>query len=206
MLRESDTQIAMTVLATYLDEMGIDRRLLDLASITPSGDIEPITLNIARKLKVDNSNPPIGEWEIEVNRSGQLFAYVIQRFPGRDAQITFFLSRKGNQFLGTINYSFHQSFRTLDEIADAFSTNNPPEIAGEHFTSRLRVTEWWKPQKDGSYMISFLLDLNTLRKMSQERSLTFDSRFPNVYRDLLSSVNISTTRLQRVITALQRQR
>jgi hypothetical protein len=206
MFRESDTQIAMTILATYLDEMGTNRKLLDLASVTPSGDIEPITLDIARKLNIDNYNPPIGEWEIEVSRSGQLFAYVTQRLPGRDAQISFFLSRKGNQFHGTIHYSIHQGFRTADEIADAFSTNNPPQISGERYTARLKVTEWWKPQRDGSYMISFLLDLNTLRKMSQERSFTFDSQFPNVYRDLLPFVEISTSRLQQVITALQRQR
>jgi hypothetical protein len=204
--RESDTQIAMTVLATYLDEMVVDRKLLDLASITPSGDIEPITPDVARKLKIDNYNPPIGEWEIEVSRSGQLFAFVTQRLPGRDAQLTFFLSRKGNQYLGSIRYSFHQSFRTQDEIADAFSTNKPPQVSGERYTSRLRVTEWWKPQRDGSYTISFLLDVDTLKKMSQESSFTFDSQFPNVYSDLLPYVALSTSRFQRILTALQRQR
>lgn len=206
MFKDSDTQIAMTVLATYLDEMSIDRKLLDLASVTPSGDIEPITSDVARKLNIDNYNPPIGEWEIEVSRSGQLFAYVTQRLPGHDARITFFLSRRSNQFHGTIHYSIRQGFRTPDEIAYAFSTNNSPQISGERYSSRLRVTEWWKLQKDGSYMISFLLDLNTLRKMSQERSFTFDSQFPNAYRDLLPFVDISTNRLQQVITALERQR
>jgi hypothetical protein len=206
MFKESDTQVAMTVLATYLDEMSIDRKLLDLASVTPTVDIEPITSDIARKLNIDNYNPPIGEWEIEVSRSGKLFAYVTQRLPGHDARIIFFLSRRSNQFHGTIHYFIRQGFRTPDEIAYAFSTNKSPQISGERYSSRLRVTDWWKLQKDGSYMISFLLDLNTLRKMSQERNFTFDSQFPNAYRDLLPFVDISTNRLQQVITALERQR
>ncbi len=196
----------MTVLATYLDEMSVDRRLLDLASVTPSGEIESITPEVARKLNVDNSGPRLGEWEVQVGRSGQLFAFVNQKLPGREAQITFYLSRKGNQFVGSIRYLFHQAFRDSDEIAEAFSTKNAPQISGENYNLPLRVTEWWKLQQDGSYTISFLLDVNTLKKMSQEGSFTLDSQFPLVYRDLLSYVSFSTNKLQRVVNALQRQR
>lgn len=203
---ESETQVAMTVLATYLDEMSVDRRLLDLASTTPSGEIESITPRVAKSLNIDNSAPALAEWEVQVGRSGQLFAFVDQKLPGRDAQITFYLSRKGNQFAGSIRYVFHQRFRDSDEIAEAFSAKNAPRISGENYNLPLSVTEWWKLQQDGSYTISFLLDSNTLKKLSQEGSFTFDSQFPLVYRDLLSYVSFSTNKLQRVVIALQRQR
>lgn len=59
---EGSAQVTSTVLANYLDDMGVDRRLLDIASLTRPTAVQLIKPSLARELNVDNTAPlkPVG--------------------------------------------------------------------------------------------------------------------------------------------------
>lgn len=67
---ESATQVTMTKLARYLEDMGVDRRILDFApSAGPSGMFwVPDTLG--RELKIDNTRPLLADWQIDADDKG----------------------------------------------------------------------------------------------------------------------------------------
>lgn len=59
------TQVTMTMLALYLEEMGVGRRILDLAtSAGPTGMFWVPDL-LRRELKIDNTRPILSDWQID---------------------------------------------------------------------------------------------------------------------------------------------
>lgn len=56
---EGRSQAMVTLIGIYLDEMGISRHLLDAASITPGARMTTLTVDDARRLGVDDSEPPL---------------------------------------------------------------------------------------------------------------------------------------------------
>lgn len=209
---ESNAQLAMTVMANYLDEMGVDRQLLDIASVTPSKDVAAVTPTVAQQLNVDNTNPPKGEWEINVTHSGKLFANVVQKLAKKNATASFFLTRENNYFLGTIRYFIRQKFRSDQELIDAFS-QQPIYLYREYYREGkgyktqfpLKVLQPWKRQTDGSFTISFSLGIDTLKMINQGQDFVFNASFPHAYRDIDPSVTFSTSKLQGVLSALLKQ-
>lgn len=210
---ESNTQLTMTVLATYLDEMGVDRRLLDVASLTTSNKIKTISLELAQELNIDNTNPAKGEWKVDVTRSGKLFAYTIQKQARRNAVIGIFLSRQSNQFVAEIRYIVKQKFRAKDELIDAFydneqsprlCINSQDEYCRVSFTPK--IIRNWKYQNDGSFTISLLLDAKTMLRISKAQKFVFDANFPRVYADINPSDSFSNKNLQSVLAVILKQR
>lgn len=205
---ESGAQVTMTVLANYLDEMGVSRRLLDYASLTSSDDMETISPALASRLNVDNSAPPLTQWEIDVARSGKIFGYVVQRLPESDDELSFFVSKVGMNYVGTVYYHPKGSQYDREYLDEVFSGPGvtPPQLTGENFNTTLKVTEGWKAEKNGSYSISFLLDLPTLRRMASEKTFNFENNFPMVYRHVLNVCTFSSAKLDRIIAVLVKQR
>jgi hypothetical protein len=136
---EASTQIAVALLAQYLDEMGIDRKVLDIASIIPSKDIQILPLHIAQALNVDNTNPPKGKWEIGTSNSGNLFAYIVQKQPRKNALVCFCLARSNQNFIATIVYIIRQNFRSEKYLEDMFNATKSAYITIDRsHTSPLR--------------------------------------------------------------------
>jgi hypothetical protein len=212
---ESNAQLAMTVVANYLDEMGVDRQLLDIASVTPSKDVAAVTPTVAQQLNVDNTNPPKGEWEINVTNSGKLFANVVQKLAKKNATASFFLTRENNYFLGTIRYFIRQKFRSDQELISAFRSpyQQPIRLYREYYLQGkryetqfpLKVLQPWKRQTGGSFIISFSLDIATLKMIAQGQDFDFEASFAKAYSDIDPSVTFSTNKLQGVLSALLKQ-
>jgi hypothetical protein len=204
---ESNVQVTMTVLANYLDEMGINRKMLDLASVTPSSDIETVSAELAGTLNIDNTTPILSEWQIDVNKAGKIFGYLKQTLSGRDDEIAFFLSKKGKSFIGSVYFIPRNKQWTSQYLNDVFSlsTGLPPEISGERYRVALNVIEGWKAEKNRTYSISFMLDYATLKQMMREETFDFQNNFPNATRHVFNRCAFSTARLDRVIAALLKQ-
>jgi len=102
---EASAQVTMTLLAEYLNAMGVGRELLTVASLTPSKKIGVLTVKQAQELNVDNSSPPRSEWKLDAVSSGRIYAYTTQRQPLRNATTTFFLMKE-NMYLTKNNFIF----------------------------------------------------------------------------------------------------
>jgi hypothetical protein len=72
---EASAQVTMTLLAEYLNAMGVGRELLTVASLTPSKNIQVLTVKQAQELNIDNSNPPLSEWKIDAASSGKVSGF-----------------------------------------------------------------------------------------------------------------------------------
>jgi hypothetical protein len=76
---EGSAQLTVAILSAYLEEMGIDRALLDLASATKPAQIEVIPPRLAQALKLDNADPPKSEWQLKAGSNGDLILTTVQR-------------------------------------------------------------------------------------------------------------------------------
>jgi hypothetical protein len=202
---EASAQVTMTLLAEYLNAMGVGRELLTVASLTPSKNIQVLTVKQAQELNIDNSNPPLSEWKIDAASSGKVYAYTIQKQPFRNATTTFILMKENDVYRGRISYNIKQMFRSPEELVGVFSSNGmlSLKIDGQEFP--LKTMDAWKAGKDGAFVIDFLLDKSVINAMTKSREMYFESWFANAYRDVNPSVEFSIEGLQRAIAALARQ-
>ncbi len=71
----ADTQKLSVALATYMDQMGVDRRLLDIAQLTASDRVAILTPAQAKLYRVDNfGQSPLPRWRLETSTEGRLLA------------------------------------------------------------------------------------------------------------------------------------
>jgi len=72
---DGESQKISATIANYLDQMGVDRHLLDYAQVTASDKVAVLTLAQAKLLKVDNTGQsPYPRWRLEATPNGQLIA------------------------------------------------------------------------------------------------------------------------------------
>lgn len=207
-LGDATTQVAMTILSSYLDEMGVDRRLLDLASLTPSEKLSSLPLAVARRLLVDNTAPELAPWTLDTTPKGKLFAYVVQRQPRRAATVSFLIARSNSGLVGTIVYKIKQKFRSADEIdavfleeAKDFAENvGPVTLAGVG----IHVTAIWTGKSSEGYSLRFRLDASTVESMLAQTAFEFDPGFPRAYSDVSPQVTFSSEKLRQSLLALSR--
>jgi hypothetical protein len=66
---ESSAQTALAIVAEYLDEMGIDHRLLEAASLVPPENMQTIPVGVARQWRLDNSHVSITQTAASLGQS-----------------------------------------------------------------------------------------------------------------------------------------
>ena len=123
---DSRTQVMMTVLAAYLDEMGVERRFLDLAATTAPDRMTRLSPATARELNVDNQEPPRGTWRLAATEQGQLIASVTQQAAGRDALVVLELRREDRRLLGSLRYLIRQGLLSEEELEREFTVRGVP--------------------------------------------------------------------------------
>jgi hypothetical protein len=207
-LGDASTQVAMTVLASYLDDMGVDRRLLDLASLTPSTRLGSLPMALAHRLLVDNTEPELAPWKVDTTSSGKLYAYTIQQQPRRDAKVSFVITAGDKAFNGMILYRVRQKFRSskqLDEIFLEESHNFPDTLGNVTLASiKIPVASNWTGNATDGYSMRFTLDRVTIEALLAGPSFEFHPSFPRVYSDVSPEVTFSSERLRQCLLALSR--
>lgn len=124
---DSNTQFAIAEISAYLDEMGIDRRLLDIASSIPANEKVPsVSLNTSKKLKIENfGESDQNKWSIEIV-DGLPLTYIKSEHPyNKKIQVTLAVARQnptGTPLL-IINAGYDSKhYENISEgLRDAFS-------------------------------------------------------------------------------------
>lgn len=91
---DSATQLTMVALAGYVEDMGVDRRMLDLASLVAPNQLFWVSVQQAQALRIDNTLPPRAAWTIKALASGLPYVQVIQSISaGRKVHISLAVER-----------------------------------------------------------------------------------------------------------------
>lgn len=161
---DSRTQVMMTALAAYLDEMGVERRFLDLAATTSPDRVTRLSPATARELNVDNQEPPQGSWRLAATDQGQLVASVTQQAAGRDALLMLELRREDRRLAGTLRYRIRQNLVPEQELEQEFTVRGVPELrfrdaGAPPGTAALTVVgDGWRRAEDGWFATGFIAD------------------------------------------------
>ena len=90
---QASAQRAMAILGVYVERMGVDRRILDVAALTSSDSIERINAQEAVELKLDNQARPFKGWQIRATDSGVLMLSGVRQQNGRSTAVVVRLMR-----------------------------------------------------------------------------------------------------------------
>jgi hypothetical protein len=200
---QSAAQVTTAVLAQYLDDMGVDRKLLDIASMTPSGSVQIISVQLARELNVDNTNPPKRGWELKADDQGNLSAIVTQRQGGRDAVTSLAFRRDGSYLIGTLTYRIRQNFRSFRQMNETFQGPTRFHLTASDQSYQTTTVSSWERLVDGSFRIRFSVNPSILLKLSQLAAFELDAEdWGNAMRDVDPSTEFGTEGLRNAVLAL----
>lgn len=212
---ESSVQITMTILSSYFDEMDIDRRVLDIASVTTKNEITVFNTQQAKKLNLDNSEPLVSGWELQAFSDGKLYIKLSRIFPSEGKAFVFFITKVNDDYLITIQYSIKQEFRTEKEVEEIFSDHYDsfPTFAThpgkfETYTNKENssVLSAWTMSKENVASISIKLKRSAMEKLVAINTFYFDANFAMYALDIDPSTEIPTKNLGKFIVALQNSR
>lgn len=103
---EASTQITMAVLGKYIDEMGISRKVLDIAALTLPEKIRIINVKEAEALDIISSDIEEGEWTLKNLDDGSLFLTLAQK--EYDSRFVLILYRDGERYTLRLLFSIKQ--------------------------------------------------------------------------------------------------
>jgi hypothetical protein len=186
-LNEDESQKISTTLATYLDVMGVDRRLLDYAQVTSSDKMSILSLTQAKILKVDNTGQsPYPRWRLEATANGQLIALnnptnVSGKPPVTLALLT--LAKASNSAekkvadKKSIFLIFYKS-----ENAELFTQKMDQQLIINQKTFTLKQAEDWQAKTNG-YQAGFMISdevLTALAQAPEDATVNLNSSIRNV--------------------------
>jgi len=205
-LGESAAQVGVAVLSRYVEQMGVDRTLLDLAASAPPDGIRLVPLNTAYALNIDNTHPPIARWNIGASDDGDLRVEATQRHAERDAKTTLlFSATNGITTSGVIVYSVQQFVRPPQEVLEILNdVVSEPRLRNGRSAAVLRPTADWRQIREGLYVRPFSALHQDLLSVAASPEIALEMDFPNCCRDVSPAVRFGTEGLLPGLRALAR--
>ena len=184
---DSESQKVSATIAKYLDQMGVDRHLLDYAQVTASDKVMMLSTAQAKLLKVDNTGQsPYPRWRLEATTNGQLIAInnppaVNDKPPATIAliQVTK-LSPNSDKKLSESKTMFLIFYKSDD--ANLFSQKIEHQLLMNKKTYPLKQLEEWQRKPNG-FQASFISSNDALEALSQapeESTVNINSPIRNI--------------------------
>ena len=168
---DGESQKISATIANYLDQMGVDRHLLDYAQVTTSDKVTILSLAQARLLKVDNTGQsPYPRWRLEATSNGQLIAINNPTNTNGKPPAALALVQLPKQPSGidkkpfeskTIFFIFYKS-----DDANLFSQKIEHQLVLNQKNYPLKQTEDWQRKTNG-YQASFISGNDALEALFQ---------------------------------------
>ena len=155
----SDTQKLSAVLAKYMDSMGVDRRLLDIAQLTAADRVALLSNAQAKLYRVDNlGQSPLPRWRLETSAEGRLLALnnAVALKTNLPVIIAFFQTKQSIACL--IYYK--------SDAAESFAQVTPHQLKIEQKIFPLQALASWQI-KTGGYQTNFSIPLEALEALKQ---------------------------------------
>ena len=158
-LGDADTQKLSAILANYMDRMGVDRRLLDIAQLTSAERVTLLSPAQTKLYRVDNlGQSPLPRWRLETSVEGRLLAlnHAMVSKTTIPVVVAFFQTPAGVACL--IYYK--------SDEAQAFQANNRHFMRIEQQRFALSPLSPWQA-KSGGYQSNFSIPTAALDALGQ---------------------------------------
>jgi hypothetical protein len=172
---DSATQTTLVVLSRYVEDMGLDRRIVDIASVVPPDKMYWLSSAQMRTLKVDSIGGALVRWEIGARADGLPFLRVRQPLsPGREA--TLVLTVVDGRLVVAAGLAMRRSLLPDVRIA-SFPIGQMPQMVIEVDGERLRTEPLraWSQGAEAADVVSYratsALDPQALERLGRARTL-----------------------------------
>jgi hypothetical protein len=119
---DGNTQITIVALAGYLEEMGVKRELLDIASLYPPNKLYWLSTEEISLFRIENQSIEFSRWQLSTTKEGVVFAHIKQAVPENHGQTGLILIKDSQTVKLLI--SFEPAKRTDKAIDLAISAND----------------------------------------------------------------------------------
>ncbi|MGJ7522698.1 hypothetical protein ACSFA0_19590 [Variovorax sp. LT1P1] len=192
------TQEVVVALAGHVEAMGVDRGLLDRASMVPPSHIQWLPVPTLVQLNVDNRAPRLSPWTISAAANGN--PLVTARQPVAFGRMTVVVLSAGGP---RINVAVAALFApdVAASARDRFPVGDEAEISFNVDGRSIRVAPagaWERMHRSGTsaaYVAKGTISREDLARISSARKLGLEDGFPNALRDVWVSTPISTDQL-----------
>ncbi|CAN5645546.1 hypothetical protein BH10PSE18_BH10PSE18_23190 [soil metagenome] len=187
------------VLSRYVEDMGLDRRIVDIASVVPPNKMYWLSAAQMRTLKVDSSGGALARWEIGARPDGLPFLRARQPLaPGREATVVLTVVD------GRLAVAMGLAFRTSaypETRLEAFPLGQLPEVVVEIDGERMRAEPLraWGHGADVAGIVTYrstsTLDPQVRERLARARTLAIDDGSTRASPDLSIATPLSVDNL-----------
>ncbi|MFN7883617.1 MAG: hypothetical protein ACK5PF_11475, partial [bacterium] len=203
------TQVTVVALASYLEEMGISRELLDAASLVPPNRIYWLTPQQTKRLRVDNSTPYIQPWKIAATADGRALLLTEQEIShGRKLGIKIHADNSNAILLLTLSFDRR---KYGDDRIKQFPVNEAPSIklsTPEKSIQTRPLLRWNKVESNGmvTFKSTLTISLSDLGIISREKRLYIGDNQVGATKDISLATELSTEGFQSGVALLLKSR
>ena len=198
---DSATQFTMTKLSLYLEDMGVDRRILDFASSARPSGMFWVPDTLGRELKIDNTRPLLADWQIDADDKG-IPSLTVSQAVDPTTNLHLIMKNSGAGISLTVLAVFTKDAPGIDRQS-GFPVGEPLEI---EFLSNYKVVvkatplaSWKLVQrtKEGKAVFGGIAVIShaDLQKMAKLQKLEITDNFSNSIRNVSISTNLSVKKL-----------
>lgn len=204
---EANAQVGVAMLSKYVQSMGVDRELLDVASITGAGEMVVVPEDYARRYGLDNQSPPLGAWQIKALGGGSIGLSVDQRKAGANTSVLLvFTATDDPKLLQAIVL-----LRGIDVpgyeamLQDMIGKTSVPRICMTDYCMTFMPVTAWEMRGAQELLGTFTISTADLIALSPgSEPMWLEAGFPPRYESLGPSVLLSRAELQDGLASLLR--
>lgn len=199
------TQVAVVFLAAYLEEMGINRAMLDKASLTPSASIYWVSDSEAKRFRLDNTSPYLSPWKISATAEGNAVLEILQEVSfGRTVSLRITIMQGMGVLTAT---TFLDKSAISPDRTSQFPVNEKSEIelCTQNRCIQARPVRPWLRRETNTltvFQTIAALSLAELREISRANQLRISDNFGNATSDVSLSTDLSSEGLSPGIALL----
>jgi len=177
---DSATQMTVVALAAYVEEMGVSRSLLDVASLLRS-EMYWLSPPELRQLRIDNMTVVKGQWRLNALADGRATARISQIKPGSQSRVSLTIGKSGNRPVLIIAFVPGElNPRSLREASEAL-TGNSVTLSVDDQPIAAYEAVMWNSLIDQFVMTALPLSFQAVQALQVGKVLNIYVRVPHVF-------------------------
>lgn len=142
---EASSQVIVVVLAAYLQDMGVDRSLLDIASLVPPQTVHWLSRDDLHKLRVDNMKDVTSPWALRALPDGTILGVSSQELPGAQSRVSLSLMKSQGQSVLVVEFTPGRKYRgSAQDALECYQSEEPVTLKVDGFHAAAFDAVIWK--------------------------------------------------------------
>lgn len=198
---DTTTQVTVVLLAVYLEEMGVSRNLLDVASLVPPDQLHWLSQEEMQRLRIDNMTVEKQVWTLHALDDGTVFTSIAQQKPGPQSQVGLAVVKQSGRPVLLITFvpgepGFHELQAALKALGET-----PIQLVVDGKQIAEYPGEWWTPWKDT--VIAWLpLSPQNINALRRGRVLSLEVPVAHAFQQYNPSLEFPLDGLARFLSAV----